>query len=115
MATITYDQSAPGRGANVEAKFFGTRVEKLISGKFSFDSSYPTGGEDISEIFGLFRQLLGIWIEDPTDSTGTGLKVVIDYTGKKALLFDNAANPAEVADTSDQSNAASLRFLGWGF
>lgn len=118
MATITYDAEGPGKGGIRPMSTQASRPMKIVSGQFSFDSSYPTGGEDISEIFGMFQtdaKCLGIWMEDPTDSAGTGLSVVIDYTNKLAMLFTNAADPAEVANASDQSGAASLRWFAWGF
>lgn len=87
----------------------------MVTGQFSFDSSYPTGGESISDIADQFGEFLGIWMEDPVNSTGTGKHIVIDYTAdaEKALLYTEAA--AEVANASDQSNAASLRFFAWGY
>lgn len=117
MATITYDAEGPGKGAMRPAFWNAPRSIKVVSGRFSFDSSYPTGGEDVSEIFALFAGSVaqGFVCESPVFSAGTGKHSRIDYTNKKWMLYTNAADPAEVANASDQSGAASLRFLAWGY
>lgn len=118
--SVTYHSDAPGRGGSGPLFVGGSRPSKVVVGQLTFDSSYPTGGEDISEIFNLFNnpagtsRLEGLLIEDPTGSAGTGKKVVIDYTAKKALLYTNASPPVEVANASDQTGAANLRFFAWG-
>lgn len=121
MATIAYDGQSPGASGSRPAFWQSARPIKVVTGTFTFDTSYPTGGEDISDIFNQFQGigstsgLLGIHMADPTGSAGTGKSVVIDYTAKKALLYTNAAPPVQVADTSDQSGAANLRFIAWGY
>src|SRR5687768_12815286 len=111
MATVTLDAAGPGVAAKRPLFAQSPRPMKVITGVFSFDNSYPTGGEDVTTtIFDHFTELLGIDIADPTASAGTGKKTVVDYTNKKLMLYTNAATPAEVANASDQSGAASLRF-----
>jgi hypothetical protein len=112
VATVSLDAT---RAGNSPVKMAGGRGMTFVTGKFSFDNNYPTGGEDISEIFNQFRELLGIWVQDPANSAGTGKRVIVDYAAKKLLLFDNAAAPAQVANASDQSGAANLRFIAWGY
>jgi len=128
MATINYDSGRVITVPSTEttagpAGAAGTRpvlakntggILKIVTGLVSFDSSYPTGGEDITDIFNNFSTLLGISIEDPVFSAGTGKNCRVDYSGKKLLLYDNAAAPAQVANATDQSGAASLRFIAWG-
>ena len=120
MATITYDSDAPGRGGSGPVFAGGSRPTKIVTGQFSFDNSYPTGGEDISDIFAQFNdgngtaRLDGLLMENPMLSAGTGKRVKIDYSAKKALLYDNAVSTAQVAGSSDQSGAANLRFIAWG-
>lgn len=120
MATITYDQDAPGRGGSGPIFGSGTRTTKILTGKFSFDNSYPTGGEDISDIFSYFNgatgvsRLDGIWMEQPLTGAQTGKFLKIDYTNKKALLYTNASPAVEVAGSSDQSAITNLRFIAWG-
>jgi hypothetical protein len=113
VATITYDSDAPGQAARRPAQVLSGSVEIFATGRFSFDNSYPTGGEDISAIFALFpRACKGVLMENPLSSAGTGKFVVIDYTNKKAKLLTSAL--AEVANASDQSGAANLRWVAWG-
>ena len=114
MATLSFDVGTVGAGRTVPVFANHKRPLKFVTGSFTFDSSYPTGGEDISSIFNKFATCNGIYMEAPLDSAGTGKHVVIDYTNKKAMLYTNAAAPAEVANASDQSGAASLRFIAWG-
>jgi len=118
MTTIVFYSDTPKEVGGL----FGSPSNglKFAAGTFSFDSSYPTGGEDITTIFDLFNDpsgtsnLMGILIRDPTASAGTGKKCVVSYTTKKLLLYTNASPPVEVSDTSDQSGASSLRWLAWG-
>jgi hypothetical protein len=113
MATITWDQKASGRGG-VGGPLFGGGIRKIKTGTFDFDASYPTGGESIADIFAAFKSVKGVWMESPLASAGTGKHVVIDLTNQKALLYTNAATPAEVANASDQSGATGLSWLAWG-
>lgn len=120
MATLTFDADSPGRGGSGPVFGAGGRPMKVVTGTFSFDSSYPTGGEDVSDIFNVFNnangtsRLLGLMIEWPMLSAGTGKRCVVDYTNKKILLYDNAVATAQVANSSDQSGAANLRWIAWG-
>jgi hypothetical protein len=120
MATITYDSDAPGRGGSGPVFAGGSRPTKIVTGTFSFDASYPTGGEDASDIWNQFNdasgtsRLSGLLIEDPLLSAGTGKRCIVDYTNKKLLLYDNAVALAQVSNATDQSGAANLRFIAWG-
>lgn len=121
MATITYDQDAPSKGGSGPLFGSGSRPTKVVTGQFSFDSSYPTGGEDISDIFGFFNsvtgvsRLGGIIFEQPVQAGAqTGKFLRVDYANKKIQLFTNASPYAEVANASDQSLITGLRFIAWG-
>lgn len=117
MATITYDQDTPGRGGSGPVFGTGARPTKVITGRFSFDNSYPTGGETISEVADFFRGAVidGMFIEQPIQAGAqTGKFIAVDYTAKKLKLFTNASPFAEVANASDQSLIANLRFIAWG-
>ena len=113
MATIAYDADGPGKGAFSPALMQGSRTRKLVTGTFTFDATYPAGGEDITDIFNQFAELKGIWMQSPSLSAGTGKHVHIDYANKKAQLLTNAAAPVDVGAT-DQSGAGTLRFMAWG-
>jgi hypothetical protein len=132
MATINYDDGAvktigtaglttasPGHGRSGPPVFGSSgRAEKIVTGSITFDSSYPSGGEDISDIFDLFRSTVGVTIIVDQSavmvSAGTGKRTRVDYTNKKLMLYDNAVASAEVANASDQSGAAGLRFIARG-
>jgi hypothetical protein len=130
MATINYDDGAVktigtaglstvvlGHGRSGPPLFSARgRAQKVVTGKLNFDNSYPTGGEDVSDIWELFANdaLEGLLVEDPLLSAGTGKRTLVDYTNKKVKLLDNAVAIAEVANASDQSGAANLRFIAWG-
>jgi hypothetical protein len=88
---------------------------RLVTGTFSFDSSYPSGGESISALWDLIN-VRGIIFEQPTQTgTQTGKFVRADLANKKVQAFTNAQPYAEVSDTSDQSALANLRFIAWGY
>lgn len=121
MATITYDGDAPGRGGSGPLFSGGGPVQKVVTGQFSFDNSYPTGGEDVSDIFSLFNgptgasRLQGLLVEQPIQAGAqTGKFLRVDYANKKIQLFTNASPYAEVAGSSDQSAITGLRFIAWG-
>lgn len=139
MATIQYDDGAvktigtaglstnPGggghgrNGAPVMAGAAG-RVLKQVTGTITFDNSYPTGGEDISDIFDLFRdtaqaaanRTTKIYVEQPLTGAQTGKFAKVDYTNKKIQLFTNASPAVEVANASDQSAIVALPFIAVG-
>ncbi len=120
MAAIRYTQDAPGRGGSGPLFGMGARAQKLVFGEFDFDTSYPAGGEDISEIFALFKdqagidRLAGIYVEQPLIGAQTGKFVKVNYTTKKILLYTNASPAVEVVAASDQSAITGLRFVAWG-
>ncbi len=111
--TNKYTTSVTGTGGKSRpvSSIGGARPLTLISGKLTFDTSYPTGGEDISEIWNFFNKLGGIVCDIPNVTQ----KIVrIDYTNKKALVFiEGAAIFAEAGAATDQS-AVVVRFMAWG-
>src|SRR5688572_9036147 len=115
MATIAYDSgTGPGSGATSPVRAQSSRAMKIVTGKFTFDTSYPTGGEDISDIFNQFVELYGCLFDDANVATK---KVAVDYTAKKVKVFVEDATSgigAEAANASDQSTIANLRFIAWG-
>lgn len=121
MAAVTLDAEAPGKSALRPVLVQAPRVIKFVTGTFAFDSSYPTGGESISDIFDQFNnvsgtsQLLGVLFE----SAG-GYTFGVDYSGKKVLAYwvdtstDGAAQ-AEVVDTTNLATLTAVRFIAWGY
>lgn len=119
MATITYDAETPGRGATRPVFIQGSRPMKVVTGTYAFDSSYPTGGEDISDIFNQFgktsRAAVNIQFDQPLTGAQTGKFIKVDYTTRKVLLYTNASPAVEVANASDQSAITGLRFVAIGY
>jgi hypothetical protein len=134
MATITFDDESvydnnttaytttrPGGARKVT--FWGGktgRAVKLVSGTFSFDASYPAGGEDISEIAAQFAgntYYRVIWEQPCLAGAQTGKFVRTDpvRANKKVQLFATSNNPyAEVGAASDQSLITNLGFIAIG-
>jgi len=136
MALINYDDEAvftigtglttarPGHGRKNRALTSMLNRLHVVTGTIDFDASYPTGGEDISDIWRAFanpgdatvanRGLKGIIVDQPLTGAQTGKFAKIDYTNKKIVLYTNASPAVEVANASDQSAITGLRFIAWG-
>lgn len=129
MATLTIGAGVgidgPGKGRRVPVMATASRTVGIYVFTFNFDSSYPTGGEDISTT--AFADLspwailkggvLAILpVQQPGLSSGTGKWVVADITNKKLMVYTNAAAPpAEVANGSDQSGITGLTLVAIGY
>lgn len=120
MASITYDAgTGPGAGATRPAySQSGGRALKFVTGTFAFDSSYPTGGESITDIANQFTELLGILV-----NPRLGYVFSVDYTaGAQKLLayysdYDAVADGAliQVPDTTNLSTVTGVHFVAYGF
>lgn len=109
MATVSFNKEGPGRGAF--GNIFGNGHRKTASGTFAFDASYPTGGEDISEITSLFRECKGVIFE----SKG-GRFFETDLTNKKvrAMQFDYPAAAAGAAvEVPNLTDLSAVTGVGW--
>lgn len=114
MATITYDNDAPGKGGQAPIFTDGSALKKIVTGHIAFDSSYPTGGEDLTEAFALLRGGVAraAFVDQPIQTGAqTGKFAKINRTTKKIQLFTNAAPFAEVANASDQSLITDVAFM----
>jgi hypothetical protein len=114
MAVITYDTDAPGKGGQAPVFADGPGRKKVVTGHIAFDSSYPTGGEDLTEAFALLRGGVAqqAFVEQPIQAGAqTGKFVRINRSTKKIQLFTNAAPFAEVANASDQSLITDVGFM----
>jgi len=102
MATINYDSgevltipatvtTAGGAGAGRLSPVLaqqGAGVTKIISGTITGDSSYPTGGEDISDIYNYFTKGTPyILVEALPKTADTGVIAKVDNAAKKLMLF----------------------------
>jgi hypothetical protein len=91
----------------------GSTAKTIVSGLFKFDTSYPTGGEDISEIWNLMPKgtVLKVLFDQP--DVAAVRYVTVDTGNKKLKGFSTAAT--EVANAVDLSAVASLRFFAVGY
>lgn len=117
MAVITYDAEAPGKGAVRPVLAQSPRVMKVVTGKFDFDSSYPTGGEDIADIAAQFAGSVALGVVfEPVNAAR--YHIAVDYAAKKVKLFIEDATTgveAEAANASDQSAITGVRWMAWGY
>lgn len=95
---------------------------KIVTGTFAFDSSYATGGEDISDIFNQFTSCLGVQFSDDGAPITADTKVVnyfpVDHTAKKVMAFGDDTTsgvPAQVANATNLSTITGVRFIAWGY
>jgi hypothetical protein len=115
LATLTPIAASPGAGGKRPVQNLGPRVLVFAEYTFAFDSSYVTGGEDISAIWNDFKEVLAVIVDAPPFVAATGKNVRIDKTAKKAMLYDNAAVPAQVASASDQSTVTGITLIAIGY
>ena len=125
VATITFNTDAPTyQGAPAGGR---TSPVRFMTGSFDFDSSYPTGGEDISTIFDLFNDvnghsgLLGVTFVLTGAPVTIDTKVItstrVDYTNKLLLLYGEDTTsgiPAQVSNGVNASTVTGLRWIAWG-
>lgn len=114
MAVITYDTDGPGKGGFGPVFSDGAGRKKIVTGHIAFDSSYPTGGEDLTEAFNLLRGGVAraAFVDQPIQTGAqTGKFAKINRTTKKIQLFTNASPYAEVANASDQSLLTDVAFM----
>jgi hypothetical protein len=111
MPTINLSNTSStdfGRGRTSPLFSAGGRANKVAMGTFDFDSSYPTGGESIADIYNLFRSCDGV-VFQATD--GTRLYAV-DHAAQKVKAFTALAT--EVANATNLSAVTGIRWFAWG-
>lgn len=108
MATLTLDASSPGAGGSREVRAFGARNLKLATATFAFDSSYPTGGEDVSGLWDLFTEVLHVFVAPRNNRV-----FEVDHTNKKLKLY--TALGTEAGSASDQSSVTGVHLLIVGY
>jgi hypothetical protein len=99
MSEITYSSGAGGK-APVYA--VGVTPAKLLTGTFSFDTSYPTGGEAF-DITGKFKSLMGVIFEPKA-----GYSFEYDYTNKKVKAYQNIKRYSATVDPGEVAAGACL-------
>jgi hypothetical protein len=139
---LTVAKDSGNYGALFTPKIYAKGDIKFLTGKISFDNSYPTGGEAL-DLSAHFDTLLGVMIENKA-----GYSFEYDYTNKKVKAFvpvgviaDAGVSDAnntimksaagtlevagtgtafqqaavEVADTTDLSALTGVRLIAWGY
>ena len=117
MATVTFDAAGPGKAGKRPLFVKSPRPVHIVTGTFDFDSSYPTGGEDISSIADAFGTMLGCIFE----SKG-GYTFSVDYTAnaEKVLAYYGNYDAAdgvliEVPGSTSLATVTGVRFIAWGY
>ena len=115
----------PGKARRTPVMGTGSRAMGVCTFTFSFDSSYPTNGEDISIVafpdlspWAIFKAgvMAIIPVQRPSLSAGTGKWVEVDIANKKLKVITNAAAPpAEVGNASDQSGLVNIELVVIGY
>lgn len=86
----------------------------IVTGTFAFDTSYPTGGEDISEIWNLMPKgvVLSVLFDQPNVAACRTVKV---DTGTKKLLGYTDGLVTQVVNTTNLSAITGVRFIAVGY
>lgn len=109
MATITPSGVAPGRGGMSPLFARGGQRLSVLFGTMDFDSSYPTGGESISDIFDQFKLESGNTNVYIFFSPAGGYVFGVDYSAKKVLVYNGSvAGHTHDVVTSDHTHAVAV-------
>ena len=89
------------------------RELQICTGTFKFDTSYPSGGEAITEIWNIFsRGLAGILFAQP--NVAAVRTVSVDLANKKLQGYTGAF-ATEVGNGTNLSAVDPIRFFAWGY
>jgi hypothetical protein len=107
MATLT----RVGSGAKQPVRSLGERPIQLGIYTFALDSSYASGGEDISAIWDDFKEVLAIFPASGDLPLADQRYYNLDFTGKKLIVYTAGATEA----TGDQSAVTNIKLLVVGY
>ena len=111
--TAVSNADGPGKAGVRPALMMSPRVMKMGIYTVTFDSSYPTGGEDFSPVSNDFVSVLGV-----VQVGGTGLQEVdYDTSGDKLLLYleDGVSGINAEAGNGTNQSAVSVQLLVLGY
>lgn len=103
-----------GIGGSIRGMTTAGKRPAIVTGTFAFDSSYPTGGEDISAIWDAFPggSVNTILFEQP--NIAAARTVGVDTSGKKLLAYTDGL-VTQCTATTNLSAITSLRFIAVGY
>lgn len=119
-----YTTKVPGGGAKsnrplvtIHGDFRALETQKrhlmFVTGTFDFDSSYPTGGESVAELFSSFpRGLTGCLVAQP--DVAAVRTVEVDTVNQKFIGYSDGFT-TEVGNGTNLSTVTGLRFIAWGY
>ena len=113
MPTITPATPGPGAGAIRPVMSRGPRMLKQAVYSVDFDSSYPTGGEDISSCWDGFQEVVGIFVQPHDTTIADNRNFIPDLTNKKLILL--TAINTEGTAASNQAAVGSVKLLVVGY
>jgi hypothetical protein len=113
-ATVTLEMT----GAGVRpARMYADRDIKIVIGRITLDSSYPSGGEEISLANDLnLSELYTIVFTPATSGTGATKAAVAytyDYTNNKVLAINTSAG-IEYVNGTNTMGSFTTRFVAFG-
>jgi hypothetical protein len=99
----------PGKGRTTQVVGAGSRTMKLAVYDYNCGTdNYTTGGNDISDIWDDFADVLYIGIEQmDTNTAADRREVTIDYTAKTLLLYDAFVTE----ETASDQGVVTVRLL----
>lgn len=107
--TIAPSRTVPGTAASRPALWFSPRQRKVWAGTVTGDTSYPTGGYDISGLWSGFRSV--DFASSGLSDDGTRLYRV-DKANKKLLIY-TAFGTEAVNATNQSAITISLELAGF--
>ncbi len=93
----------------------GSTAKVVITGTLQLDSSYPTGGEDISEIWNLMPKGVVLKAQFDNPNSATVRYVVVDTGNKKLICYIDGAAQTQAANLANLSAVPAIRFLAVGY
>jgi len=103
-----------GIGGSIRGLTTAGKRPVILTGTFAFDSSYPTGGEDISAIWDAFPSgvVSGVLFQQP--NVAAARTVDVNTTSKLLLAYTDGL-VTQCTATTNLSAITSLRWVAWGY
>ena len=115
LGTVTIQASGPGKASSREVVGLGSRTVKIAVFKFaSGTTNYPSGGEDISDIWTTyFKTVLAINATQVTATAASVRLISVDLTNKKLVLYSALGTENTQADLSAITDDIRLTVIGY--